>query len=104
MLARFENVRVLEIGAYDIQGADPDALRWIDVYDPDGREKVIRFGVSRDVPPFQLAFGDMVDLVCDVSNETRVLKGTDRTYVRHNVRIQHVQAAAGAAGKGRAAA
>lgn len=99
MLAEFKNVRVLDTGVYDIDGAE---WRWIDCYDPDGREKVVRYGVVAEVAPYELAFGDMVDLTCDVRNETKVLKGTDRTYVRHNVRIQDVRPAKSSA-NGRAA-
>jgi len=98
VLCKFENVRVLETGAYEIEGSD-ESYRWLDCYDndPKAREKVIRFGVAKEVPEFELGFGDLVDLVCDVRNETKVLKGTDRTFVRHNVRVQHLQASKAAA-------
>jgi len=88
MLARFENCRALNSGAYLI---DSRSYRWIDFYDPDARETVIRYTVAEAVPEFSVAFGDSLDLTCEVVNETRVVKGTDRTAVRHKVVIHDLR-------------
>jgi hypothetical protein len=91
MLGHSQNVRVLEVGAYDIDGT---SWPWIDLYDPEAREKVLRMSVDPEVALDGVTFGDVVDLAYEVSNETKVLKGTDRTYVRHNCRVQQIAKAA----------
>ncbi len=89
MLARFENARALNSGAYEFEDR---FYRWVDFYDPESRETVIRFGVDKDVPEFTVIFGDVFDLTCEVMNETKVVRGTDRTAVKHKVVIHEIKA------------
>src|SRR5579864_5367733 len=88
MLAEFKRQRVLALGAWNIDGAE---YRYLDLYDPTGRDsQTVRFGIAKDVEELHLGFGDEVDLVCEISNEQKVVKGTDRVIARCKVVIQSV--------------
>src|ERR1051326_3969336 len=97
MLARFEHARVLDVGTYDIDGA---SYRWIDLYDPESREKVLRVGVHREVPDYAFGFGDYVDFEADVAMETKSLRDSTQTYARCKVSV-HAIAASKSRGNGK---
>ena len=97
MLAKFKRVRVVGVGFYDIEG---QKFYFADFHDPSGREPVIRFGISKEVPVDDVeklraeVEGDHVvrlDLDCDVSNDTKVVTGTNRTVSKHKVSVLHFQ-------------
>ncbi|MBA3842200.1 MAG: hypothetical protein H0X39_06225 [Actinobacteria bacterium] len=100
MLCKFKRVRVLGVGHYDFNGAK---YYYLDLHDPNGRDTPsVRFSVTAEIPGDELVRlgeqvdGDQVvrlDLDCEISSETKVIKGTDRNVVRHKVQVQHFQAA-----------
>lgn len=90
MLARIDNARALDQGAYEIGGA---SYRYVDFYDPEGRESVVRLMLDDDVPAdFRAEFGEVYSLVGEITGEVKVVKGTDRTVTIVKFRVHEIRA------------
>jgi hypothetical protein len=97
MLARIDNARALGQGSYDFEQR---SYRYIDFYDPEGRDQVVRLMLDDDVPAdFTADFGQLYTLVGELSGDTKVIRGTDRQVTQTKFRVHAIEAVA--SGKGR---
>ena len=104
MLSLFQRARVIDTGDYEIPNVATgtiDRYPWIEVIQrrderPDGYPEIDSTGVLRlsldrelmrtlDGPALQ--FGDVVDGVIQIAEETKVIKGTDRSVDRAKLKV-----------------
>lgn len=92
MIVHLHGVRCLALGEYDFTGDQGQRYRYLDLYDAENGE-TMRMSLNKDVPTPVVEFGDFFDIRVNLSTETKVVKGTDRSIERLKGQIVHLEPA-----------